>query len=187
MTSDKRTAILDAMLDLVVERGFHAAPMSKLAKKSGASAGVIYHYFPSKEDIIHALYAKVKSEKRHFMLKGYSQDMDPAVGFQKVWINAYRFYRQQNRESRFLELYETSTFSRDVGNAETVSVGEARDQFVATFRSRRDGGLFKNLPTPVLYEMSIGLALRLARRQEELRPPVLQKIASTVWKSLTHD
>jgi TetR/AcrR family transcriptional regulator, repressor of fatR-cypB operon len=37
MTSDKRTAILDAMLDLVVERGFHAAPMSTLAKKSGAS------------------------------------------------------------------------------------------------------------------------------------------------------
>ena len=157
MTSDKRTAILEAMLDLVVERGFHAAPMSTLAKKSGASAGVIYHYFPSKEDIIHTLYAKVKSEKRHFMLKGYSQDLDPAVGFQKVWINAYRFYRQQNRESRFLELYETSTFSRDVGNAETGSVGEARDQFVATFRSRRDGGLFKDLPSPVLYEMSPAL------------------------------
>jgi TetR/AcrR family transcriptional regulator, repressor of fatR-cypB operon len=187
MTSDKRTAILDAMLDLVVERGFHAAPMSTLAKKSGASAGVIYHYFPSKEDIIHTLYAKVKSEKRHFMLKGYSQDLDPAVGFQKVWINAYRFYRQQNRESRFLELYETSTFNRDVGSAETGSVGEARDQFVATFRSRKDGGIFKDLPSPVLYEMSIGLALRLARRQEELRPAVLQKIASTVWKSLTSD
>jgi hypothetical protein len=31
------------------------------------------------------------------------------------------------------------------------------------------------------------LALRLARRQEELRPAVLQKIASTVWKSLTSD
>jgi AcrR family transcriptional regulator len=80
MASDKRTAILDAMLDLVVERGFHAATMSTLAKKAGASPGVIYHYFPSKEDIIHTLYAKVKSEKRHFMLKGYSQDLDPAVG-----------------------------------------------------------------------------------------------------------
>jgi hypothetical protein len=74
-----------------------------------------------------------------------------------------------------------------VGHAETGSVGEARDQFVATFRSRRDGGLFKDLPSPVLYEMSIGLALRLARRQQELRPAVLQKIASTVWKSLTSD
>jgi AcrR family transcriptional regulator len=101
MTSDKRAAILDAMLDLVVERGFHAAPMLTLAKKSGASAGVIYHYFSSKEDIIHTLYAKVTSEKRHIMLKGYSQDLDPAVGFQKVWINAYSFYRQQKRESRF--------------------------------------------------------------------------------------
>ena len=48
----KRDAILDAMLDIVVERGFHDAPMSLVAQRSGASAGVIYHYFASKEDII---------------------------------------------------------------------------------------------------------------------------------------
>jgi AcrR family transcriptional regulator len=40
---DKREAILKAMLDLVVERGFDNAPMSVLAKRSGASPGVIYH------------------------------------------------------------------------------------------------------------------------------------------------
>jgi AcrR family transcriptional regulator len=53
---DKREAILEAMLDLIVERGFHDAPMSVLAKRSGASPGVIYHYFPSKDDLIHAVY-----------------------------------------------------------------------------------------------------------------------------------
>lgn len=33
----KREAILDAMLDVVVERGFHDAPMSLIAERSGAS------------------------------------------------------------------------------------------------------------------------------------------------------
>ena len=37
-------AILEAMLDLVGERGFRNAPMRLLAKRSGANAGVIYHY-----------------------------------------------------------------------------------------------------------------------------------------------
>jgi hypothetical protein len=34
----KRDAILDAMLDIVVESGFHDAPMSLTAQSSGASA-----------------------------------------------------------------------------------------------------------------------------------------------------
>ena len=55
----KRDAILDAMLDIVVERGFHDAPMSLLSQRSGASAGVIYHYFASKEEIIQALYKHI--------------------------------------------------------------------------------------------------------------------------------
>ncbi len=37
---DKEEAILEAMLDLVGERGFHNAPMSLLAERSGASVDV---------------------------------------------------------------------------------------------------------------------------------------------------
>jgi AcrR family transcriptional regulator len=55
---NKRDAILNAMLDVVVERGFHEAPMSLIEKRSGASAGVIYHHFASKEEIIQALYER---------------------------------------------------------------------------------------------------------------------------------
>ncbi len=37
---NKREAILNAMLDVVAERGFHEAPMSLVSERSGASAGV---------------------------------------------------------------------------------------------------------------------------------------------------
>jgi AcrR family transcriptional regulator len=59
----KRDAILDAMLDIVVERGFHDAPMSLIAQRSGASAGVIYYYFSIKEEIIHAVYERIRALK----------------------------------------------------------------------------------------------------------------------------
>ena len=49
----KRDATLNAMLALLVERGFYDSPMSLLAERS-ASTGVIYHYFASKEEIIQA-------------------------------------------------------------------------------------------------------------------------------------
>jgi AcrR family transcriptional regulator len=41
---NKRNAILNAMLDVVVERGFHEATMSLISERAGASAGVIYHH-----------------------------------------------------------------------------------------------------------------------------------------------
>jgi AcrR family transcriptional regulator len=60
----KRDAILNAMLDVVVERGFHEAPMPLISERSRASAGVIYHYFASKEEIAYHFYRKHLRELR---------------------------------------------------------------------------------------------------------------------------
>src|ERR1700744_4629996 len=107
---DKREAILKAMLDLVVERGFHDAPMSLLAKRSGASPGVIYHYFPSKDDLIHAVYQRVKALKHEVLPKGYNDEMTPREAFVLLALNTYRFYRTHRREARFMDQYTNSPF-----------------------------------------------------------------------------
>src|ERR1700757_2618763 len=87
--TDKKEAILNAMLDLVVERGLHDAPMSAVADRSGASPGVIYHYFPSKDDLIRSLYKRVAATKRAALLEGYSEEIPPREALLKIWLNAY--------------------------------------------------------------------------------------------------
>jgi AcrR family transcriptional regulator len=67
---DRREAILQAMLELVAERGFHDAPMSLVAKRASTSAGIIYHYFPSKDELIRALYLHVKGKMSEFLVEG---------------------------------------------------------------------------------------------------------------------
>src|ERR1700761_3708411 len=99
----KRDAILDAMLDIVVERGFHDAPMSLVAQRAGASAGVIYHYFPSKEAIIQALYDRIRALKRDSIIAGFSVEQDPRETFIHACLNTYAFYRKRKREMRFYE------------------------------------------------------------------------------------
>jgi AcrR family transcriptional regulator len=72
------------MLDLVVERGFHDAPMSLLSKRSGASPGVIYHYFGSEEQIIQALYERIRALKIEAFLGDFSPDQDLHETFERL-------------------------------------------------------------------------------------------------------
>lgn len=47
--------VLDAALDLFIEKGFAATRVEDIAKKAGLSKGAVYLYFPSKEAIMEAL------------------------------------------------------------------------------------------------------------------------------------
>jgi AcrR family transcriptional regulator len=50
-----RSAILSASTQLFAEKGFIGASISDIAEVVGVSKSSIYHYFPSKESILHAL------------------------------------------------------------------------------------------------------------------------------------
>ena len=57
----KREALVRATINLVNNNGFHAAPMSKIAKMAEVSPGTIYQYFENKQDLINQVYIEVKA------------------------------------------------------------------------------------------------------------------------------
>jgi AcrR family transcriptional regulator len=182
--TDKKAAVLETMLDLVVERGFHNAPMSLLSKRSGVSAGVIYHYFPSKDDLIHALYLRVKEVKRRALMEGFAQGRPARETFLQVWTNAYRFYRTHSRETRFLDQYENSPFC---GRAPAEDA-EGRDpgvaEFLDAFRTKKAGGVLKDLPQEAIHGLSLGVAASLAKKADPLKPAVLRRVAEACWQAI---
>jgi AcrR family transcriptional regulator len=182
---DKREAILQAMLELVAERGFHDAPMSLVAKRAGTSAGIIYHYFPSKDDLIRALYLHVKAKMGHFLAEGQIAGMPTDQAFQIVWMNAYRFYRTHQQEMKFLEQYESSPYC---GMSSEMEARMRQDQnyvlLMDLFRPGSAGGPLKDLPPAALQELSIGVAARLAKRAEPLEASTLEEIAAACWKAV---
>jgi AcrR family transcriptional regulator len=179
---DKKDAILEAMLDLVAERGFHDAPMSLLARRSGASPGVIYHYFPSKDALIEAVYLRVKALKTEALLRGYSPEMTPREGFVKLAQNTYRFYRKHLREVRFLSQFENSPYARTCAPGEDLHAQEAN--ILRWFRPRKKGGVLKNLPQEAIDSLTIGLAASLARAPKKFSEATVRQIAETVWAAI---
>ena len=177
---DKREAILEAMLDLIVERGFHDAPMSVLAKRSGASPGVIYHYFPSKDELIHAVYERVASIKHEVFFEGVSADEAPREALLRIWLNAYRFYRSHRKETLFLDQYLNSSYCKVEAHPEKTRIAK-------WMQPKKKGGMLKDLPPEAIESLTLGLAASLAKAPKAFSTATLRSIAETVWNAIADE
>ncbi len=54
--SDARDAIKRVAAELIASRGYHSMGLRNLASECGITLGTLYHYFPSKEDMLAELF-----------------------------------------------------------------------------------------------------------------------------------
>jgi AcrR family transcriptional regulator len=98
----KRDALLKATINLVNNDGFHAAPMSKIAKMAGVSPGTIYLYFENKQDLVNQVYIEVKKAFTQFAFKDYEEHFAVEKGFKRIWKNIAEFKLKEVDEALFL-------------------------------------------------------------------------------------
>src|SRR5436190_12945975 len=116
---DKKAAIFNATLKLLVERGFYGTPMSEVAKHSGVSVGIIYHYFESKDDLIHQVYAEAKNNFSLAVIQGDPHLLPGTAMLKQVWANVYHYCVEHPTETLFLEQYENSPYASSWSEATT--------------------------------------------------------------------
>lgn len=186
---EKREAILQAALALFAERGFHNTPMSLIAKQSGASAGTIYHHFVDKDDLIHALYRHVKTTFNRALVAGNAPALPRQQAFRRMWLNAYHFYHTHQIEAQFLDHYENSPFYHP--EIPTGEVVEAEEHLPALARLMVDDAgrpVTKDLPVDALYELTIGVAARVAKHRRAGLPALddytLEAIADACYQAV---
>lgn len=69
---DKKTEILDKAMRIISEEGLDALSMSTLSKSVGLTKATLYHYFPSKDEIISEMMAM---GHRRLMKNGFFLDL----------------------------------------------------------------------------------------------------------------
>lgn len=53
-SQESRTRLVQTALKLFASRGYHNTSIADILKESGCTRGVLYHYFPSKEELGYA-------------------------------------------------------------------------------------------------------------------------------------
>jgi AcrR family transcriptional regulator len=188
--TDKRRAILRATLDLVAEHGFHHAPVAAVARGSGVSAGIIYHYFEDKDDLIRALYREVKGEVAAAFLAGDVLALPWPANIFRLWRNAFEFHAGHPKETAFLEQYESSPYATawDEGH---LRMNEDTAALIDLIGRGMEAGHIAPMPMEVLYELTVGVAVRLAKRQIagtiELDEVQLNRIAAACYRAVSPD
>jgi AcrR family transcriptional regulator len=81
---DKRNAILAAATRVFAERGL-GAPTAAISAAAGLAEGTLFTYFPTKDDLVHALYRDLKLELGDTMLAGYPRRKSIKDRMRHVW------------------------------------------------------------------------------------------------------
>jgi TetR/AcrR family transcriptional regulator, repressor of fatR-cypB operon len=105
-----RIAILDAALDLFVERGFHGTAVPLVAERAGIAAGTIYRHFDSKEALVNAVYRTWKERISGEVLRDFPLTATPREQFHHAWVNLTRFVAEHPRAYAFLELHHHAPY-----------------------------------------------------------------------------
>ena len=84
--------------------------MSLIAKNAGVAAGTIYHYFPSKEELIYELYADIKLGFEEAMFKNDDETMPFKRRFFNLFVNLCLHYIKNPNVLTFIEQYTSSPF-----------------------------------------------------------------------------
>ncbi len=98
----KRDALVRATITLVNNNGFHATPMAQIAKLAGVSAGTIYRYFESKQDLINQVYIEVKGAFSASAFRDYVATSSVEGDFKQIWHNIAAFKLREVEEALFL-------------------------------------------------------------------------------------
>ena len=55
-SADKRRVILDAAVRVFATKGYHTCRVGDIAEEAGIAHGLLYHYFGSKEEVLHTVF-----------------------------------------------------------------------------------------------------------------------------------
>lgn len=185
-SSDKQEAILKTALRLFVERGFFGTPTSLISKEAGVATGTLFFYFRTKEDLIDALYLRVKAEAAEAMCRGLADEPDAKAKLNRLGRNAVAWGTAHPENVKFMEQFAHTPFISKSAQEE----GMSRFFFLQDLieEGKAEGLICDSDPEILIFMMASAFAGLIARigmaASEEDREQLIEEGLDFVWNGL---
>ena len=107
---EKRDAIMQAALELFVERGFYGVAVPEIADRAQVGAGTIYRHFESKEALVNALYRQEKQRFAQTVITSFPAIDRARELFRTLWTRMATFATTNQSSFVFLELHHHAPY-----------------------------------------------------------------------------
>ncbi|WP_034924679.1 TetR/AcrR family transcriptional regulator [Gillisia sp. CAL575] len=184
-SQNKREALVRATIKLVNNNGFHAAPMSKIAKMAGISPGTIYLYFENKQNLINQVYVEVKASFSDFAFMDYEEHFSVEKGFEKIWKNIAIFKLKEVEEAMFLSQCDNTPMIDEASRKEGL---KHLQPLLDLWVRGQNEGIIKQVSPYMLYAFSIYPISFLMNMQQrdlyELSSTHVDEAYNMAWNSI---
>ncbi|PKB42540.1 TetR family transcriptional regulator [Cellulophaga sp. RHA19] len=157
---NKKETILKAALELLVENGIHATPMSAIAKKANTGMGTIYNYFENKEALINAIYVAIKEEEKQVLDTVFNKDLPVKIQFEMYYGIVLDFFTKNRLYFGFMDQLQASP----IITAESKNVGyNAIEGAISLLLKGKKEHIIKNIENDELLQFIGGSILSYLR------------------------
>ena len=187
-TSDKRSDVMQAALELIAEQGFHRAPMAEIAEKAGVAAGTIYRYFESKDVLITELHRELEEKISATLLEGYPVERPLRERFLYLIRELLRYFIAHPLHFRYMEQHFNSPYGISLHRDRLLGKSGNQDIVMEIFREGSSQQILKDLPVVVLFSLAFGPLISLIRDHTLgficLEETLIQKISEACWDGI---
>lgn len=182
---DKRNALINATIELVNNNGFHATPMSKIAKMACVSPATIYLYFENKQDLVNKTYIEVKSKYTEYAFATYDESMTVEKGFEVIWKRIAEFKMKECANSMFLAQCDNTPMIDEASRQEGI---KHLQPLLDLWRRGIKECVIKPMSEYMLYAYAINplsfLVIAQNRGSVQLDEPQLNQAYEAAWNSI---
>ena len=182
---DKRNALVNATISLVNNNGFHATPMSKIAKMANVSPATIYLYFENKQDLVNKVYLEVKEAYTQYAFQTYNGKMEVAEGFELIWKRIAHFKLKKSEEAMFLAQCDNTPMVDEPSRNEGI---KHLQPLLDLWQRGQQKGIIKPLSPYLLYAYTISpISFLMVMQQREvfqLNENHVEEAFQAAWDSI---
>jgi AcrR family transcriptional regulator len=109
LSQEKRENLMSAALKLFVANGVAHTSTAEIAKAAGTAAGTLFLYFPTKQDLIHALVLKIAKDQSDYIKALLDPSLSAHDAFATIWHGSVRWFLEH------MDAYRYAQQVRDTG------------------------------------------------------------------------
>ncbi|GAL61720.1 transcriptional regulator [Algibacter lectus] len=170
---------------MVNNDGFHATPMSKIAKMANVSPATIYLYFENKQDLVNQTYIDVKAEYTKYAFETYDENMSVEAGFELIWKRIADFKLKECEHAMFLAQCDNSPMIDEASRQQGI---KHLQPLLDLWKRGKEEGVIKPLSDYLLYAYAINplsfLMMIQKRGVFQLDKDHLEEAYQSAWSSI---